>query len=145
MLPNQATTVETSRTSHVVTSPISSHYHHHHPPLPPVRAATTAAVEPPGECPLLGQAGMSSSIPPAPNDTANAATSPSPNAANDPRHQCHVNGSRRHQQSCEPRKFPPPRPSSAMPHHRLPTTPTASRRNPTSPAPDKPNGATSPA
>ena len=57
MLPNQATAVETSRTSHIVTSPISSHYHHHLPPPPPLCAAATAAVGPPSECPLLGQSG----------------------------------------------------------------------------------------
>jgi len=49
-------------------------------PLPPPSPNTTttitrgpsAAVEPPGDCPLVGQSGVSPSIPPAPND----ATSP---------------------------------------------------------------------
>src|SRR6266446_1734450 len=71
-----------SRTSHVVTSPISSHYHHHQPPPPPLRAAATAAVELPGECPLLGQTGVSSSIPPSPKRPANKATSPATNDTN---------------------------------------------------------------
>ena len=70
MLPNQATTVETSRTSHVVMSPIPSHYHHHHPPPPPLCAAATAAVRPPGERPLLGQSGVSSLTLLAPNNVA---------------------------------------------------------------------------
>ena len=84
MLPNRATAVETSRTSQCVTFPISSHYHHHHPPPPPLRAAATAAVEPPSECPLLGQARASSLIPPAPNAPDNSATSPVPNPLTTP-------------------------------------------------------------
>ena len=53
-MPNRATAVETSRTSHGVTPTIPSCYHHHHPQPPPLRTAATAAVEPPGECLSLG-------------------------------------------------------------------------------------------
>jgi len=67
MVPNQATAVETSQKSHIVMSPISSHYHHHHPPPPPCTAAT-ATIEPPSDCPHLGQSRVGSSMPPSPND-----------------------------------------------------------------------------
>ena len=79
MLPNWATAVEMSRTSQHVTFPISSHYHHHHLPPPPLCTAATTAVEPPGECPLLGQARASSSIPLASNTPNNSTMSLVPN------------------------------------------------------------------
>ena len=126
MLPNRATTVETSRTSHVVTSPIPSHYHHHHPPPPPLRAAATAAVGPPGERPLLGQSGVSSSTPPAPNDVAHEPTTSHPitppnNAQQRPRTR-HVSTQRQR-----------------------PTNPTNTpRHRPTTPANDAHQAATSP-
>ena len=126
-MPNRATAVEMSRTSQRVTSPIFPHYHHHHPPPPPLRAATTAAVEPPGDCPLLGQSGASSSIPPAPND----ATSRPPNAPNNAPHRCHVTGSRRRQKSREQRHVTPSR--------RLPTPARRPPTDATSPAPNDPN------
>ena len=110
-----------------VTFPISSHYHHHHLPPPPLHAAATTAIEPPGECPLLGQARASSSIPPAPNAPNNSTTSPVPNPSTmpptlpikpptAPRHRCstppwippqlcHVTAPQRHQQ-CP--SVPPP-------------------------------------
>ena len=115
MLPNRATTVETSRTSHVVTSPIPSHYHHHHPPPPPLCVAATATVGPPGECPLLGQSGVSSSTPPAPNNVTHEPATSHPitlpnNTQQHPR-TCHVSTQQRR----------PTNPMN-MPHHQ-PTTP----------------------
>ena len=128
MLPNRATAVEMSRTSQHVTSPIFPHYHHHHLPPPPLlRAATTAAVEPPSDCPLLGQSGASSSIPLAPND----AMSWPPNAPNNAPHRCHVTGSRRRQKSHEQRHVTPSR--------RLPTPARHPPTDATSPAPNNPN------
>ena len=94
--------VETSRTSHVVMSPISSHYHHYLPPPPPLHAAATIAVEPPGDCPLLGQSGVSSLIPPVPND----AMSPPPNTTNDTPYRRHITRPQ------HPQYNPP-----IMPHH----------------------------
>ena len=127
-LPNRATAVETSRTSHVVTSPISSHYHHHLPPPPPLRAAATAAVEPPGDCPLLGQSGVSSSISPAPND----ATSPPPNATNDTPYRRHVT---RPQQP----QYNPPNTTPRLCRVTRPTTPTKPPHGATSQPPNDPD------
>ena len=134
MLPNRATTVETSRTSHVVMSPIPSHHHHHHPPPPPLRAAATAAIGPPGEHPLLGQSGVSSLTPPAPNDVAHepatshpitppnnthehATSAPNDNAQQTPR-TCHVTGQRHR-----------PTTPTKLPRHRL-TTPNTAAMSP---------------
>ena len=77
-MPNRATVVEMSPTSHVVTIPTFSFHHHHHPPPPP-RAAATAAIEHPGDCPRVGQPGAGSSMPrhpdDVPDDVPNDATS----------------------------------------------------------------------
>jgi len=145
-LPNRATAVETSPTSHPVTIPslpltttTTNHYHHARPPPPPSSTPVNAL--------FWANPGVASSIPPAPNDAA----SPPPNAPNDPPPQCHVTGSLRRQQSREPRHVTPSTPprhppsdATSPPRHRPPTTATTPPSNATSPAPDDPNNATLP-
>ena len=121
MLPNRATTVEMSRTSHIVTSPIPSHYHHHHPPPPPLHVAATAAVGPPGEHPLLGQSGVSSSTPPAPNNVAHEPATSHPITPPNNAQQCPRTRHVSTQRQC------PTNPTN-MPHHRL-TMPTKPPRH----------------
>ena len=134
-MPNQATAVETSRTSHIVTSPISSHYHHHHPPPPPLssppvnahfwakleqacqfrRRLTTPPTPPrhhPPTLPTTPIINATSMAPDAVNKAANCANSP----PLDPPQRCHVIGCQRPQQH-----------PLATPHHQLLTNPMAPR------------------
>ena len=127
-MPNRATVVETSPTSHVVTIPTFSFHHHHHPPPPP-RAAATAAVEHPGDCPRVGQPGAGSSTPRHPDDDPNIDPNDAPRPRHDPQTASLVDATSPRRRS---RRRPRRRPS--IPPRHPPTTPvdnaTSPRRRP---------------